>query len=158
MYEGMKGEYEVSNVDKCINGKSIKYKSKYEQRMMTYLDTSSSILKWGYEVLHILYISPSDGKEHKYEVDFYVEAIAVDDSIKKIAIEVKPLKQVLPPTGNNRSNKTKIIEENVYQLNQIKWEFAKKWCENKGIEFKIITETELYPFMSRQSVNKKIKK
>lgn len=153
----MKGSYDVINVDKCINGCSVKYKSKYEQRMMTYLDTSSSIIKWGYEVLIIAYVSPYDGKEHNYEVDFYAEAYATDDTIKKLAIEVKPLKQVLPPTGNNRSAKTKKIEESVYQLNQVKWEFARKWCDGEGIEFKTITENELYPFMSRQSTNKKIK-
>ena len=157
MYKGIKGKYKVKNVGKCANGDTVEYKSKYEYRMMTYLDTSDSIVKWGYEVLKIAYISPVDSKQHMYEVDFYVIAVGEDGKLKKIAIEVKPLKQVLPPTGSKRSKKTVMIEQNTYQLNQAKWMYARGWCKDNDVSFITITENELYPFMSRQSTNKKIK-
>lgn len=161
MYEGIKGFYKVINTSKCMNcanRDTVKYKSKYEHRMMCYLDTSESIIKWGYEVLKIAYISPNDGKEHHYEVDFYVEGISIDGGIRKMAIEVKPLKQVLPPSGKSRSNKTRNLENAVYQVNQAKWDYAKRWCSSNGIFFHTITENELYPYTSRQTINRKITK
>lgn len=156
MYKGTCGKYKCSNPEKCINGDTVDFKSKYEYKMMQYFDGSDSIIKWGYEIIKIPYISPIDSKEHMYIMDFYAEAYAVEGGIKKLLVEVKPLKQVMPPTGNNRSKKTKTIEDNVYAMNQAKWMYARAWCKDKGIEFFTITDNELYPFLSRQSTNKKI--
>jgi hypothetical protein len=58
-------------------------------------------------------------------------------------IEIKPKKQTLPPQKPQRQTKKYISEVYEYAKNQAKWEAAKEWCEDRGYEFKVITEQEL---------------
>ena len=57
--------------------------------------------------------------------------------IKTYVIEVKPHKQTKPPSKKN------LYEMKTYAVNQAKWKAAKEFCDDRRIEFKIITENEL---------------
>ena len=84
------------DVDKII------YRSLWERRFMVYCDKSTSILEWGSEEVIIPYISPLDGRRHRYFPDFYIKVKQKDGSIKKIIIEVKPKAQCGPPKPPKR--------------------------------------------------------
>lgn len=123
---------------------NIVYRSGWERRVMQSLDENTAVIKWSSEEIVIPYISPVDNKMHRYFVDFYVEAKTVDGSIKTMLLEVKPAAQTQKPKQQQRRTKKFISEVMTYGVNQAKWEAAKTFCENKGWEFKILTEHELF--------------
>ena len=123
---------------------NIVYRSGWEKKFMHYLDEHEPIIRWGSEEVVIPYISPVDNRPHRYYVDFYVEARGADGSIKKILIEVKPFAQTQEPKAPKRRTKRFITEVVTYGVNQAKWKAAKEYCTNKGWEFQILTENEIF--------------
>ena len=49
---------------------------------MVYCDTSDAILEWGSEEIIIPYLSPWDGRLHRYFPDFYIKVRQADGSLK----------------------------------------------------------------------------
>ena len=64
--------------------------------------------------------------------------------IETVLIEVKPFKQTQVPQKPKRMTKTFENATKTFLVNQAKWDAAKIVCENKGWEFKILTEKEIY--------------
>lgn len=110
---------------------------------MVYCDRSENILEWGSEEIIIPYRSPLDGKIHRYFPDFYVKVKQADGSVKKMIIEVKPKAQCGPPKPQSRKTKRFITEVRTWGVNKAKWEAAIEWCEDRRMEFKILTEDHL---------------
>lgn len=138
-----KGKYQPSHPRKYKgNPSNIIYRSLWERKFMVYCDRNEAILEWGSEEVIIPYISPLDGKRHRYFPDFYIKVRQKDGSIKKILIEVKPKKYCSPPTST-RKTKRFVQEVRQWGVNQAKWEAAIEWCNDRGIEFKILTEDHL---------------
>lgn len=123
---------------------NIVYRSGWELRVMHSLDNNTAVVRWSSEETVIPYISPIDGRRHRYFVDFYVEAKASDGTVKTMLLEVKPAAQAQPPKSPKRKTKRYITEVMTYGVNQAKWEAAKAYCDKKGWEFKVITEKELF--------------
>ena len=123
---------------------NIVYRSGWEKRVMQSLDENTNVLRWASEEIVVPYISPIDNRPHRYFVDFYVEARAVDGSIKKMLLEVKPAAQTQPPKSPKRKTKRYISEVMTYGVNEAKWKAAKEFCKDKGWEFRLITEAELF--------------
>lgn len=123
---------------------NIVYRSGWEKKVMENLDENSSIKSWSSEEVVIPYRSPVDGKLHRYFVDFFVEAIAPDGTIKTMLLEVKPKAQTIEPKIPKRRTKRFLTEVMTYGVNQAKWKAAREYCEFKGWEFKIITENEIF--------------
>jgi hypothetical protein len=110
---------------------------------MTWLDNSSDIVSWASEELIIPYISPVDGKWHRYFPDFLVKVKTGDGKTKTMLIEVKPKRQTLPPVQKKRVTKQYINEVMTYGVNQAKWKYANEYALDRGWEFKVITEEHL---------------
>tara|TARA_R100000479_G_scaffold58205_1_gene27688 strand:+ start:202 stop:552 length:351 start_codon:yes stop_codon:yes gene_type:complete len=111
---------------------------------MKYCDRSASILEWGSEEIIIPYISPWDNRVHRYFPDFYIKVRQADGKVKKMIIEVKPKKQCKPPTTTpKRKTQRWLNEVKTWGVNEAKWKAAVPWCEDKGMEFKILTEDDL---------------
>ena len=123
---------------------NIVYRSGWEKRVMQTLDENTNIIRWASEEVVVPYISPIDNRPHRYFVDFYVEAKAPDGSVKKMLLEVKPAAQTQPPKAPKRRTKRYISEVMTYGVNEAKWKAAKEFCDDKGWEFRIITEAELF--------------
>jgi hypothetical protein len=67
-----------------------------------------------------------------------------DGSLQKFIIEIKPKKQCKPPTKEpKRKTKRYINEVKAWGVNSAKWKYATEWCDNNGMEFKILTEDDL---------------
>ena len=75
--------------------------------------------------------------------DFIIKVKESTGQIKTYVIEVKPKKQTMEPKKKSRVTKSYIYECKTYAVNQAKWKAATEFCEDRRIEFKIITEEEL---------------
>ena len=139
-----KGRYNPINPKKYKgNPQNIIYRSLWERKFMVYCDTNDKVLEWGSEEIIIPYISPWDGKKHRYFPDFYIKVKQSSGNIKKFIIEVKPKKQTRPPKPVERKTKRWIKEVRTFGINEAKWKHATKWCKDNDMEFKILTEEEL---------------
>ena len=139
-----KGRYNPVNPKKYKgNPQNIIYRSLWERKFMVYCDTNDKVLEWGSEEIIIPYISPWDGKIHRYFPDFYIKVKQSSGNIKKFIIEVKPKKQTRPPKPVERKTKRWIKEVRTFGINEAKWKHATKWCKDNDMEFKILTEEEL---------------
>ena len=137
-YIPKKPEKYRGNVQKII------YRSLWERKFMVYCDTSNSIIEWGSEEVIIPYLSPWDGRVHRYFPDFYIKVKQSDGKIKKMIIEVKPKKQCSPPISQpKRKTRRWFNEVKTWGVNEAKWKYATSWCLNNGMEFKILTEDDL---------------
>jgi hypothetical protein len=135
------GVFKPTNPDKFLGTTAI-YRSGLELKFMRFCDTNPNVVKWGSENVVIPYISPLDGKVHKYYVDNFV-VIREDDTIKKYLIEIKPSKQTKPPTTKYKKKDHLLYEQVQYAKNQAKWIAARAFCKQKGFNFLIITEKDL---------------
>lgn len=114
---------------------------------MMQLDHDPNVVRWASEEFSINYLSPIDKKVHRYFVDFLVE---YRNGIKEM-IEIKPFSQCIPPKANTkRRNQRKLLNEmKTFEVNQAKWAAAKKFCKERNIKFKVLTEKELFPKVKR---------
>lgn len=123
---------------------NIVYRSMWEKRVMEYCDNNLSVIKWSSEEVIIPYVSPVDNRKHRYFVDFYVEARDAQGNIKTMLLEVKPKVQTQEPKKKARRTKQYINEVMTWGVNQAKWKAAQEYCLDRGWEFKLVTEAELF--------------
>jgi len=119
-------------------------RSTWERKFCRYCDLNENIISWASEEFFIPYVSPLDNKVHRYFPDYLIKVREQNGETKTYLIEVKPKKQTKPPVKKSRATKSFIYETKTYAVNQAKWKAAKEWCDDRKIEFKIITEDELY--------------
>ena len=139
------GKFRPRNPKKYLgNPNNIIYRSSWELEFLRWCDRNISVLEYASEEFSIPYVSPIDNKVHRYYPDFLMKIKESDGKIKKYVIEVKPKKQTGQPKKRKRITKSYIYECQTYAKNQAKWEAAKEFCKDNSLEFKIITEDQLY--------------
>ena len=140
MAKSYKGIYRPSYPKKYVGDPNrIVYRSLLERRFMLYCDRTEDVVNWASEEISIPYISPIDKKLHRYYPDFIVKT----SKGRKLIIEIKPYRQTAQPKAPKRKTKSYLREQLEYIKNNAKWKAAKAFCEDKGFEFKILTEKEL---------------
>lgn len=122
---------------------NIIYRSSWELKLMSYLDSHPDILEWSSEEFFIPYISPIDNKIHRYFPDFKVKKKLPNNTFETVVIEVKPKSQSIPPVIKAKPTKRYIREVMTYGINEAKWKAAKSFCEERKWRFMVMTETEL---------------
>ena len=142
-----KGKYFPTNPKKYkSNPNQIIYRSLWERKVMVYCDKNDAIIEWGSEEVIVPYISPWDGKLHRYFPDFYMKVRQADGSTKKFIVEVKPKAQTKEPIKNPKRKTRKWFGEvKNWGINQAKWKSAQEYCKDQGMEFKIFTEDHINP-------------
>ena len=135
------GIFTPINKDKFM-GSTATYRSGLELKFMRFCDNNTNVLKWGSENVIVPYISPLDGRVHKYYVDNFV-IIREGSQIKKYLIEIKPSKQTQAPNTKYKKKEHLIYEQSAWIINQAKWNAAKELCKKKGFDFLILTEKHL---------------
>lgn len=126
------------------NVAQIYYRSSWELAMNKFLDTNMNILRWSSEEIKIPYIKPTDGKVHHYYPDYWVEYQNRNGEVIQEIVEVKPASQVAKPTTRGKARKTILFEQTAWAVNQAKWTAAQKWCQDRGLRFRVITENGLF--------------
>jgi len=140
-----KGKYQPINPQKYIgNPTKCIYRSLWERKFMSWCDKSKSVIRWGSEEVIVPYISPVDRRRHRYYPDFIIETKDRNGKIATNLIEIKPKKQCSAPKRPERKTKSYIYESKMWAVNQAKWASAKDYAQQRGWEFRIITEKDLY--------------
>lgn len=121
-----KGKFTPYYPEKYVgDANNIIFRSLWELKLFKYLDMNSSVLQWSSEEVSIPYVSPVDGKVHRYFPDVVVKGRDRNGKEKIMMIEVKPEKQKKWP------------------INEAKWAAARDYCSRVGIDFIILTEKDL---------------
>jgi hypothetical protein len=137
----MKGKFVPRNPSKYMgNPTEIIFRSKWELDIMRLLDTNDDVIGWGSEEVVIPYISPVDGKRHRYFTDMIIKKKNGD----VVLVEVKPFKQTQQPKVSQKQTKQYIQEVATYVINKAKWKAAEEYCLLRGWKFQILTEKEIY--------------
>jgi hypothetical protein len=137
-----KGIFTPKHPEKYLGDvKKICWRSSWELRFMQFCDMNPNILRWASEEFSIPYIKPTDGRVHRYFPDFYIEFRSKDGTICKEVIEIKPHKEAVWAQGSkNKDVYTKLA----LVINEAKWEAAVKFCEARGLKFRVLTEKSLF--------------
>lgn len=123
---------------------NIIFRSSYELKFMEYCDLNESINEWRSEEFFIPYISPVDGKVHRYFPDFFVKYKDKNGNDRTLVAEIKPQKDLNMPDQNpKRKTKSWAFKVKTWVINQAKWKAAREFCEDRKWEFRILTEKEL---------------
>ena len=143
-----KGKWKPTNPHK-YNGdvNKIVYRSLWERQVMVKLDNDPTVEMWSSEGLAIKYISPKDGRCHKYWPDFLVKWTNGEFHI----IEIKPKKQCSPPNPKRKKTRSFLRETVAYCVNQAKWRAAIAYCaEYSKYHFKVYTEDHRWIKVSKR--------
>ena len=124
------------------NPRNIIYRSMWERHCMVYFDRNDNVLEWASEEIIIPYVSPFDGRVHRYYPDFFLK-IKKGQMTEMWIIEVKPSKYLKPPKEGKRKTKSYLYEIREWGRNSAKWEAAKGYCEKRGWVFDVWTEKTL---------------
>ena len=112
-----------------ISNDLITFRSSWEKKYAYYCENNKHITHWGSECIKIPYIL-YDGTQHTYYPDFVVEM----DNGEIVVVEIKPLSECQKPVNQNG------YLWNAYTKNMCKWVAAKKFCEDRGMKFVVLTE------------------
>jgi hypothetical protein len=141
------GRYHVKNPEKYKgNVHDVIFRSSWEYRAMIFCDMTPAIKYWSSEETVIPYISPLDGRRHRYFMDLTIWTQQEDGTLKCCLVEIKPYDQTQPPKKKQGKRNDRFAQEvATYSVNQAKWEYARAFCEKNGYNFIIWTEKELLP-------------
>jgi len=146
------GRFIPKNPQKYV-GKSanqIMFRSSWELAFMKWLDSNNAVLRWGSEELAIPYVSPLDGRVHRYFPDMVIMYLNTAGVVCKEIIEIKPHAQsVAKPRMSDRDAAALLV-------NKAKWEYAADWAERNGAKFRVITEKTMFKQKSKKAVGSTI--
>lgn len=121
----------------------LNYKSSLELKCLRYCDMNMHIKCFGLEPFCIPYLSPKDGKIHRYFIDFFIEF----SNGQKFLVEVKSSGETREPKIPGKKTEKAILNYQkalqTYAVNKSKWSSATQFCKEKGLTFIILTEKEL---------------
>ena len=125
------------NIMETSEPQPIVYRSGWEQKFDEWMDNTSSIFRCGAEVIRILYKDPIKNKMSFYTPDAYIEYLDNNKKIRKVLIEIKPLKETTLKESSNGYDKLMVAK------NSMKWAAAIEYCKKRNIEFKVMHERNL---------------
>lgn len=150
MTRGHKGRFRPKNPGKYKGDPTgIIYRSMWEFKFFRHVDIHPDVIWWQSEEVIVPYMSPIDGRRHRYYPDVIVHRKTPDGKGKTIMIEIKPRGQTKPPdikkkkTEKGRISRRYLNEVKTWGINEAKWKAAKNFCADRGWEFAIYTEYEL---------------
>jgi hypothetical protein len=145
MSEYLQGEYEVKNKSKYVGTRKPRYLSSWELKLFEFLDGNPNIIRWGSETAIIPYYSPADGRNRRYMIDLFIEYKTKDGIVVKELIEVKPFAQTQQPKMTGRKKKETYLRElYTYQVNLAKWQAATEFARKRKMNFRILTEKDIF--------------
>lgn len=132
------GVFQPTNPKKYKGSTMPIFRSSWEKDFMVTCDLNPAVLEWCAEPFSIPYTSPLDGKTKQYWPDFLVRYIDANGVIKTQLVEIKPYKQTQLNMARTKKDKMVVF------VNYAKWQYALLFCQQNGIEFKVLTEKDLY--------------
>lgn len=117
---------------------NIVFRSSWELRCLQFFDNNPSITKVMSEEIKIPYWNPVKQRMANYFPDFYIEVTGKDGTTKRELIEVKPRTQVVEQRRETTHARL------TRAVNYAKWESAIVWCKARDINFRILTEKDIF--------------
>ena len=103
------GIFTPKNSKKFIGVKAI-YRSGLELKFFRFCDDNKNVIKWSSENVVVPYVSPLDGRVHRYFVDNFI-SIKEGTNIKNYLVEIKPYRQTKPPTTKYKKKQHIVYEQ-----------------------------------------------
>jgi hypothetical protein len=132
------GKFVPKNPKKLAGNPSPTYRSGWEAKFMSFLDTNPSVIEWASELIRIPYVNPLTGKSTTYVPDFLVVYKDKNGKICREVVEVKPIKETMMENAKSMRDKAYLI------VNSAKWKAAMIFCHKNGFVFRVITEKDLF--------------
>jgi hypothetical protein len=132
------GIYEVKNPAKYVGLGKPRYRSSWEMAFMAFCDSNDNIIQWASESVRIPYRNPLTGKQTVYVPDFLVVYRDKNNRTNAELIEIKPSTQSSLTEARGRRDQAAVI------VNQAKWQAASQWCQRAGVQFRVITERDMF--------------
>lgn len=137
------GKFKPKNPSKYKgNPCEIYYRSSWEKKFMIFCDNNDNIIEYSSEEIVIPYRAP-DGKVRRYYPDFYIKVREKSGRLAKYIIEIKPKKQTQPPNDKNKRSTAYRNAVLTFAKNHAKWSAAREYCEDRQMNFLILTEDHL---------------
>ena len=143
------GKFVPKNKEKYIGKVLPTYRSSWEKTVFLECDNNPSILNWGSECIQIKYIDPLTKKTRTYFPDILMKYVDKYGKVITELVEIKPLSQTIMEKAKTKKNKAEV------KKNHAKWNAALLWCRLNGVQFRILTEKQIYGKSSRTRRNKK---
>ena len=140
-----RGKFVFKNPEKYVGTKTPTYRSSWEHSFMRLCDEHPNVYQWASEAIRIPYRHPLTGKYTIYVPDFFI--VYMDRNGKKHAemIEVKPMNQTtMERAGKSVAKKTQVL------INHAKWEAANAYAKQRRIQFRVVSEEQLFHQGSRK--------
>lgn len=142
----IQGYFEPKYPNKYLGKTPIIFRSSWERKFMVLCDNRDDVIHWSSEPVEIKYWSTLDKKERRYYPDFYMK-VQKGDSYEEFLIEIKPSEQIKKPQPPKKNSKKalasyKFLAEQ-FVKNRDKYAYAKKWAEERGWRFVVLTEKSL---------------
>jgi len=131
------GYYTLINPEKYLGKSTPYFRSSWEKHVMKIFDEHPSVTGWASEIVRIQYRNPLTQKMTTYVPDFFVIYTDANGNKNAEIIEVKPSTQILGNSKRKRDKAAAIVNEE-------KWKMAKLWCDKEGLNFRVITEHEIF--------------
>jgi TnsA endonuclease N terminal len=133
------GVFQLTNPQKYVGRRQPLYRSSWEHAVMRLCDNHPGILQWANEALHINYQNPFTGKNTIYVPDFFVMFQDANGKQHGEIWEVKPQKETsLMEAGRSPRAQAAAV------LNAAKWQACRQFCSAHGLQFRVITENQLW--------------
>ena len=132
------GLYEMANPTKYAGNRKPRYRSSWEHAFMRFCDNHPSVISWASESIKIPYRNPLTGKQSVYVPDFFIMYQNSKGKKRAELVEIKPDSQT------RLGAKTSQYDKLAIEINHAKWEAAAKWCRLKGVQFRIVTEGDIF--------------
>ena len=139
------------------NPMEIIYRSSWELTLMSKMDRDDNVEWWSSEETIVPYSNPAKPGAQTGQVNarYFPDFVVHYKDGRTVMIEVKPFKEISPPRRSKRAKTSRrfLKEAATYAINYRKWEAAKKYCEERGWQFVIMTENEIYGRRDTQPVH-----
>ena len=132
-------DYNPRNFEKYVGNYPIVTRSSWEYKFCEWLDSNPKVTEWSSESHIIRYVDPISKKNRRYYPDFYAKI-----GKNRYIIEIKPRKDLRLPRKGKKSDKTIITQTKTFQINEAKFEAAKRYCKKMRYHFVVLTEKELF--------------
>lgn len=133
------GIFVPKNPEKYFGKGTIRYRSSWELTFMNFCDNNPNIIAWVSEGIQIPYYNPLKQKKTHYIPDFFIKYRDATGREVSELIEIKPSKET------SLSNAGKSVRNQAYAvINQAKWQAAENWCKSNNINFRILTEHDMF--------------
>lgn len=132
------GIFTPKNPSKYIGTLPIVYRSAWELTFMNVCDIHPNIIQWASESIQIPYQHPVTGRWHRYIPDFIIMLKDASGTKRGEIVEIKPASQAILEHAKSKRDKEALL------VNQAKWKAAEKFCAEKGLKFRVMTEHDLY--------------